>query len=331
MKKIYYKPCLAFEALASLVFCNYCRKDIPKVAEWVNNTYNGIQISPSNSYFDILIAHYNMNEIESLDVKQLTEIYPKYIDNEKILNGLRRLKESDFDKIWGGSILPVLEDQCNKLLSACDCKKIDRLLSDIEKIHRKPIADDITVYMTYFTFPVSFLLTPNCYLTNAPINNSLNTKETLSIFIHELCHRFADQKTISAYIDLISKNDYIKRSYFFLSNIVGESGYEEEFVCAIENAIAVKQGLKTYKEAIDTLSWRYKHSIPVAIILFSKLEALNNLPDQINDWLCTELNNLLCPGRIEEAVNRIIPGYTDNFRSAWDNEKQKNPNRFALL
>ena len=331
MNRLHCKPCLAFEALASLIFCNFCRKDIPEITEWVNSTYNGIQISPSNSYFDILISHYTMNEIESLDVEQLVQIYPQYINNNDILEGLRRLEKSHFDKLWKNSILPVLDDQCNKFLSVCESEKVKRLLCDIEKIHEQTIIDDITVYMTYFTSPVSFLPMPNCYLTNAPVNFTLPPQDTLSIFTHELCHKFANQKAISAYIDLISNKDYIKRSYFILSNIVGETGYEEEFVVAIENAIMVKQGLKTYKQAIDRLSCQYKNSIPVAIILFSKLEALDNLPERINDWLYDELKSLINEDRIEAVVNRIIPGYTEKFRSVWNNEKQKYPNRFTIL
>ena len=80
MSKILCKPCLAFEALAALVFCNNdCRNDIPKVKEWVEQTFKGINIGASDQFFKILPVHYSFEEIETFNVKKLAEVYPSHI------------------------------------------------------------------------------------------------------------------------------------------------------------------------------------------------------------------------------------------------------------
>ena len=336
MNKIICKPCFALEALASVVFCNYCRSDISGVKEWIDKTYSDIYIGPSNAFFDLLIEHHSLEEIESMSIADLIEVYPNYLQKndwtdqyaDDVIKGLQQLETSDFELLWENTLLPVLNEQCSDFLNACDDKKVDGILSDLGTIHGKPIEDDIVVYMTHFTRRVSFLLTPTCYLTNGSIGEKFDIGGTLGLFAHELSHHFSKSNSINAYKRLCECSDYLKRSWYFLSNVVGETSYEEEFVMAIEGIISLRQKLKSNEEILHHLTTKYNNSIPIAIILFSRLAELDDLPKDINQWLCTTLTKDIEVDGIEEMVNGIAPGYTDKFDERWREEKMKNPDRF---
>lgn len=336
MNKIICKPCFAFEALASLVFCNYCSSDIPGVKEWVEKTYSDIDVGPSNAFFDILIRHHSLEEIDSMDIDDLLKVYPSYLkDNdwtarfaEAVIKGLQQLKASDFELLWYDTLLPILNKQCESFLNACESKKVDGVLRDVEVIQGKPIGNNIVVYMTHFTCQVSFILTPACYLTHGTIGEEFDTGSTLALFAHELCHRFSRPNSVDAYKKLCEGSDYLKRSWYFLSNIVGESSYEEEFVMAIEGVISLRQKLRNYDAVIYHLSTMYRNSIPIAIILFSRLALLDDLPSDINEWICEMLTNEIKSSDIEKMVDSIVSGYTDKFNLIWSEEKSKRPELF---
>lgn len=338
MNKLICKPCLAFDALGSLIFCNYCRGDIPDIKEWVLKTYNGLHIGPSNKFFDVLVSHHSLSEIESFDIDKLIDVYYLYIDENEyikrfevdILKGLQILKNSNFMEIWINKILPILNKQCNEFISVCDENIIENVMTDVCRVHQKKITDDICVYMTYFMYPVSFNLTLSSYLTNNAVDEELSPKHLIQWFAHELSHRFSDERSKSAYREAYQKDKYFNKANWFLSNIVGAPGDEEEFVQAIEHAIAVKNGLETYDDAMNRYYSWYKCSVPIAIILFSELNILNEIPIDMNEWIYSKFNDgTIKIGEIENKINSLIFGYTDRFTAIWEEEKLKNPDKFT--
>lgn len=334
MNKLICKPCLAFEALASIVFSGYHRSDVPEISDWINKTYSGIEIYPSNYYFDLLAAHHSLDEICTFDVEKLAEIYPRYIaestiseyQKEQFIKGIAALKASDFISLWHRKILPILEDECRRYMLYFDSKAINGILSDISAVHGAKGMGDICIFMTYFTANVSFRIAHGSYITHCGIND-VNT--SLKLFVHELCHGFSSPESRRTYRALCDSDPYLRRVNWFLNEFMSHPGDEEEFVQAIEMAIAVKNGIITYGEALDQFRGRYMCSVPVAVIMFDELHKATQLPENMNEWILNQFSGgALRAGDIREKVNGIIPGYSHRFEQHFIEQRGKYPDRF---
>ncbi len=147
MRNVICKPCFAFEALGSLVFCNYYRTELQDVKEWVCKTYEGLNILPGNSYFDILTSRYDLDEIEKFDLNslcgQLHSLIEKgegnYSKNEReqLLRGIQALRNSNFAQIWNNRILPVLENNCKIFYESLDQKKFPEFCRTFAKYKKE--------------------------------------------------------------------------------------------------------------------------------------------------------------------------------------------------
>ena len=337
MNKLLCKPCLAFDALAALVFCNYCRDDVPKIKEWVTKTFRGIDIGPSNQFFDPLVEHHTFAEIESFTIKKLAEVYPLYINERpyvkqygaELIKGLEILKNSDFETIWATDILPIINRQCYEASSNCSEKIINDVMSDVSHVHQKKMNDDIFIYITYFTHPASFKIAPNSYITNSGISNPINIKGFIRLLAHELCHGFSNEITRGAYRNMCNQDKYLNKANWFFDEFCAHPGDEEEFVQAIEHAIAVKNGLETYDDVLKHFFSYYKCSVPIAIILFTELHKLQELPADMNEWIYSKFSDhTIKIGEIESKINSIMPEYTGRFLKIWEDEEMKSPDRF---
>ena len=330
------KPCLAFDSLGALIFSDYCRSDLPYIKEKVQAFFSGIHINPSNKFFDVLINHYSLNQIETFDSKTLADIYPKHIDEnayvsaykDYLLRGFQILQDVKFDDFWRKECLPILNKQCDEFLFALDKNKINNLLKDIQKVKQDREIRDIHVSMTYFMWPVSFNLTADSYLTNCKLNDTVNTNNIMQLFTHELCHRFSNNKIREIYRYAYKNDQYLKRTNWFLSVIIGSPGDEEEFVVALEHAIAVKNGLETTAQAYEKIFDHYKSCMPITVILFNEITKLNELPNDINAWIYEKfIDGTIKAGKIKNKVKSILPGYVENFEKFWLSETEKNKDK----
>lgn len=334
------KPCLAFDALGAIIFSDYCRNDIPDIKDKVQSFFNGIHISPSNVFFDLLINHHTLDEIETFDLKTLADIYPKYIDEnayvskykDSLLRGLEILQEVKFNDFWAKECLPILVKQCEDFLFAFNENKITSLVNDIQKVKQTQTIRDIHISMTYFMWPVSFNLTTNSYLTNYALNTPIHPNGIMQLLTHELCHRFSNSNTREIYQDTYNKDKYLKRTNWFLSVIIGSSGDEEEFVVALEHAIAVKNGLETKEQAFEKIFGHYKSCMPITVILFSEIAKLSEIPDNINSWIYDKFTDgTIKVGEIESKVKSILPGYVESFEKYWLVETKKNKDKIYMF
>lgn len=109
-------------------------------------------------------------------------------------------------------------------------------------------------------------------------------------------------------------------------------GDEEEFVQAIETAIAVKNGVITYGEVLDLFRERYKCSVPIAVIMFDELHKAAQLPENMNEWILNQFSGgALGAGNIRERADAIIPGYSHRFEQHFIEQRGKYPERFKNM
>ena len=313
------KPCFAFDALAaiSLREANLYgfRNDIPYVKDQIEKHFKGIKIPGSDSYFKLLTEHSSFDEIEKMDLTVFTKIYPYCIKGhefeEQFLKGLQILIDMDFTHLWEEYCLPFLQKQCdeyNSVLKA-ENKMVSDVLSDIQHVKQKEQIENINIYMTYFTQSVSFALSTNSYITNHRANDEINIKSVLRMFAHELTHGFANQKIIEVYEKMRDENKFLLKARSAMYD-KGQTGGEEEFVCALSNYICFRNGLAT-KDAIHN---KGDGSMPIALIITDELLKLGKLPEDANAWIYKLfVNGIINADEIPNKLKSIFPDYFSDF------------------
>lgn len=332
-------PCLAFEALGTLVFSQYYPDNISSAKEYVDKNLSGLKnLTPSNSYFNLLTAHHSLDEIEKLDVNKLCALYAEYIHSSgysdgckaDLIHGLDVIKSSNFTDIYEKHIRPVLEEGCHNFINSLDHEKITAILSDVCKVHQRDHIESVRVYMTYFSQGISFILTENSYLTYCEKSGKFNTGYLMRLLAHELSHCFSNEKTRGVYAGVNNTDEFFRRTNWFLSNYIGSPGDEEEFVQAIDRIILVRNGVATYDSVIEDFKTNYRCAVPIAVILFNELYELGNLPEDMNEWIYKVFTNgtvHVCD--IKTQVNSIIPGYSDIFDKYWEEAKAEKSEYFS--
>lgn len=320
--KIICKPCLALDALAAITFCNMCRNDIPQVKESIDKHFENIKISPADAYFNWLIEKYTLGEIENFNLQDLVNKFPACIQNEALrgdfLRGLDALQAMDFANLWQTRCLPVLEAQCKQYDQAFADGAARALLTDVQKLKPHEKIEDITVYLLYFTWPISFYLTPSAYQTNNPIEGEFNARWVLRLFAHELLHRFSNDDLRKLYRETAEQDDFFTKTKNVLFNDIGSPSDEEEFVVALDRFLSVNHGLFTEEEVYQNLFSHYDSCMPIAIITFNALMKYGEIPTDINYWISQLFyNGTIRAGEIENRVDEILPGFSDAFKSKW--------------
>lgn len=332
MIKINCKPCFAFDALAAITLFKAnrdgFRNDIPYVKEQLEKYFAEIEIAASNCYFNYFIEHYSFDEIEKMGLNEFAESYPNCIkgkDYEKeILKGIDILVAMDFTKLWEIHCLPFLSKQCDGFNSVLKDNTVSGVLSDIQNLKPDKEINDINIYLTYFSWPVSFNLSPTSYLTNHGGNIDYNIKSVLRMFAHELIHGVSNEKSRSIYKNMYKNDDLLKKTNHVLFVNKGSPSDEEEFVVALEHYISFKNGIITKKEAFESLFFYYESCMPIAIIIFAELLFKEiKIPDDINSWIYGLFESgVIKVNEIEQKVNSILPGYVDNFIKIWYNDEK---------
>jgi hypothetical protein len=329
------KPCFAFDALAAIALreanLNGFRNDIPFVKDQIESCFSGLKIPGSDSYFGLLTNRYAFKEIESMDLAAFTEAYTNCIKGqeheEQFLKGLKILEDMDFTHLWQEYCLPFLNKQCDEfsLVLEKENKLAEGVLSDIQHIKPHDNIDDISIYMTYYTQAVSFVVGKNSYLTSHMGHDEINVKSVLRLFTHELTHGVSNEKARKLYKEACEKDELLKKSKYVLVNEKACTSEEEEFVVALDHFILQKNNLISQEEAYSSVFNHYESCMPVAVILFGELMKLQKLPIDINSWIHDLfVSGVIKAGEIESRVNNIMPGYVDHFMKIWFENKDIN-------
>jgi nitrogen regulatory protein PII len=285
------------------------------VKEQVDKYFSEVKIGGSDSYFHLFTANYSFDEIEKMDLKAFTENYPNCIKGnefeEEIIKGLQILKDMDFTRLWKEYCLPFLQKHCDKYNAAIKSEHelVSSVLSDIQKLKPNKKIEDINIYMSYFTHPVHIGLASNRYLTNREEGGEINIGNILGMFVHELTHGFANQKIREIYEKAREEDELLKKSKILMYKW-GQTGDEEEFVCALSNYICFRNGLTTK----DAIHGKYDGGMPVAAIITDELFKLGEIPEDVNSWIYELfVNGTIKTGEVSNKLKSIFPDYVDNF------------------
>ena len=199
---------------------------------------------------------------------------------DEYVRKLELLKQIDFEGQYRERILPKIEDEISKIEKSLEGKDIDALFKNVARLKNRAAAESSTIYVSFFSAPISFALPNHSYLTHPGIRTY---GDVFSTTAHELMHGFASPELTRLYLDYVSQDELLTRCHDKLFNYWQE-GDEEEFVCAAEYALVHRAGYK--KEGVmDFAKKKYGGTCPVSVMIFDFLSKEPELPNDYNRWL----------------------------------------------
>lgn len=303
---------------------------------------------PSMSSMCMVLSCFTDNEdIDKLTIKDLIEIikHPENLSpvvNERLKNDdfllndanytikwlqdggtdgyiklLEALENINFYKTWVDEALPRVEEECVKLRGKISQYNLDNLFGDIIKLRNEDRIDDVNIFVSFFSHPVCFSLYNKSFLSSC-LSDFVDGKMFVQIIAHELMHGFSNNETINILNELVSKDDFLKKTYNTL--VEKYSGAEEEqFVVAAEYYLAVVNGLATCDHIIETAKKRYGGCMPLSLIIFNLLVQEKSVPVNYNLWLSQKFNSGCLNGdSMEKQIQEIAPGFVNCYEQSLD-------------
>ncbi|MCL1823008.1 MAG: hypothetical protein FWG44_02275 [Oscillospiraceae bacterium] len=320
--------CLAFDAIIAIAWSNEKQNRKNDIDEQVREHFKGREEMGSDSPFRDLLEVYSFEEVKNMDLKTLAEVFPdclkanSYIPDawitiwkKKYAEGFEILMEMGFESLWEEQCLPFLTEQSKMVENAFIRDSITQnVILDIQRLKPERELGVFTVFLTYFsTGTVSFQLSENSYLTNY-WSNDISTQSALWLLTHELIHSFSSEELKEIYRQAIKADEFLSKTYKALS----VPNHEEEFVVALEHFISVRNGVRTEREARESISEWYGSCMPVAVIVFDELMKLTDIPEDINAWIIDLFESeVIKAGEIESKAESISPGFVEKFTKRW--------------
>ena len=323
------KPCFAIDVLCALT--NRGRSYNSAVHRQIVDACKGQKILPDAWALSLaLMTEYSLTEIEQMGLEQLQKEYPSLMGNSELLHSsiegvgcaLSRLQQSGFEELYKQHCHPYVERWCQALNARLFDLELGGVGRDVQNLFRNPSCQIVTVYLSYFSYPASFSLSRSVLVTSGRVGKKFHIIPMLRQVIHELLHGFIKKELVSSYLSLCENDSYLKRTRWYLTNCLGALE-EEEFVVALEHAIAVKNQIETRHEAEKALAAEYEGCMPVAVLLFDELSCQSTPPEDIDRFLVGFLEKISAPSFSPSAkVNEIIPGYSNSFDKIWKHDKR---------
>jgi len=355
---ITYKPCLAFDTLCALAHNNVkCVRDAePAVQAFMAMIREGLQLPPAvQKLSKVLECHFSLDDIEKMSVGELADIYPQLMANaaalhpstefllkrkDDIAEGLRRMAEYDFEKFWRLHFYDALINFCDVYAKYMETFDLTGLLNDVKIIRQvNKVAqaatlcfaqtnslavekiEDIRVYVSFFSSGTSYMLNINSYVQGYLPEHLKTPDRLMCTLAHELCHGFMSGELARLYQHAYNNDPFLHQTHWFLINCAGSTD-EEELVVAIENFIAVRNGLRTLEQAKENIgNHRSLSCMPIAVILFDLLSKEPEIPSDINKWFiqCFE-SGYVDIGNIKSQADSLFGNFSAKFNETWNSD-----------
>ncbi len=201
---------------------------------------------------------------------------------KKYVEKLKVLKSVGFETVYRERILPSVREEIARVQKDISIIDAEELFRNISQFKNVPIVDHTDIYVSFFSWPVSFVLYGGSFLIC--ISSSGNSVDYYPFIAHELMHGFASDETIHLYRKLIESNEHLKKCHFALIEDYKE-GDEEEFVIAAECFLCYLSGHYPIDQLKSTIKGYYGGNCPTAAAIFEMLIKEREIPNDYNDWL----------------------------------------------
>jgi len=332
MSKIELIPCMVFDVICFInydiersVYMRLCQKAFKEkidklTSEKLNNGYltmsdlcgrlasyakNG---KVENYTLDDLANFFKKSDIyEALLEGYIWRSSDKYSPEEwieKYLYYIDVLKEIKFDKLWESDLLPVIQESINKRQEMFKNDDFNGVFKDIQKLKRCEPIENVKIFISGTSCPTAFRLYDNCFLDHFGYN-STTRDEIISNIYHELMHGFTNDELNNLYFEYINSIDYLKKQWDILVFEFG-SGPEEEFTCAAEYYLRMKNNGENKIELLKEARSKCNGCMPTSVFLFDLLSKEAETPDGYVKWLFDVFKNKRLPqDAIEYNLDRI--------------------------
>jgi hypothetical protein len=284
----------------------------------------------------VLECQMPLDGIEKLTVSELAAVYPELLPKAAVSNpetafllknaddiaeGLRRMAEYDFESFWRRHFYDILLGVCEEYTKYAEKYDLARLFDDVNVIRQIEKIDNIRVYVSFFSSGISFMLNACSYVQGYWAEHPTTPEKLVCTLAHELCHGFINGELKSLYKNAYTNDPFLRHTHWFMINCCGSTD-EEEFVVAIENYIAVRNGIRTLEQAREDVGIRYLSCMPISVILFDLLCKENPIPKDINGWFinCFE-SGYINIGEIKVQAEALYGGFGANFYETWNNDE----------
>ncbi len=217
----------------------------------------------------------------------------KYITKdiaERYALKLKMLQSIGFEDRYQSCIMPFVKEQVEKNSSYISEFNTDDLFTRISVLKSSEIIDQVNIYMSFFSNPISFQLSQNSFLSSFNYGNM----DYFALIAHELMHGIANEELTQMYLDYTSSNDYLKEMHRRLT-VYWNEGDEEEFVLAAEYYLCLLSGRYSREELIVRAKQRYGGCCPVSVMLFDLLSQEIEPPHHYKKWLKTQFSSHVLP------------------------------------
>ena len=327
---IIFKPCLAYDALCAIAHSKFkvVREGEPYLKEYMAAITKGLVLPNSVSQIShILRDALPPDEIENLSIGKLSESFPDMIEKggneyiyqhkDDITTALKRMAKNDFGTFWTTHYHELLVNVCDQYSKWVMQYDLEALKRDIGIVRGLEDVGNIRVYVSYFSNATSYALTANTYVCGYSTEYPMTPDRLVCVLAHELCHGFMNDNLEREYLKLCESDDFLHRTHWAVNR---NSFNEEEFVVAVENFLAVRNGLRTIEQARELLFIWFGSCMPVAALTFEQLILEKDVPRNMNEWFIECLAKRIHAGSVKEQVDAVHSGFSSNFQKNWENE-----------
>lgn len=263
---------------------NYSLDDLIKLFSDTNSLATTVKSKIKNSFTVSYVYH-------TLDLL-INEYAQKYIEKLKLL------KSINFEQQYNQRIMPLVRAEIEKNQQNMCKYDFAELLQRISMLKCSNTANNIKIFVSFFSAPTAFTLYNSSFLTCF----SIYPIDFYTLSAHELMHGFADKELTEMYVNYVSSNDYLKEMHRRLIEDMC-SGDEEEFTMAAEYYLCLLSGKYESKELFDKLKQVYDGCCPTAVMIFELLSKEKNVPTDYCSWLKRQfINQKLPTDNIEKYI-----------------------------
>jgi hypothetical protein len=347
MKKIHFGTSLAIDAICWFDATQHDYGQTEKQKEFIDKLkplvegkiiYNCISMSTLSL---ILSTYLTFDELSALDIEGLIRVFENFekvnatvrektlseftksylfpaLDELKegkakiYIENLKILKAAGFEELWRELAQP--EELCiiksiEQLLENVSDDCIDKVLELVSVLKDKPKEDNIDIFTSLLSFPVSFTLFGSSFLFCACSFQS--HVEFISHIAHELMHGFSDDQLTCLYLRHTEKSPYLQSCHYSLMSDM-HSGNEEKFVMAAEYYITYLVLNIKKDELLRNKFGRYGGCVPLSVILFDLLTIEPAPPRNYCSWLKDRFDHELKEMDVFNYIDALLPPTTTN-------------------
>ncbi len=259
---------------------------------------------------DEIIQAMTDDEVMKAAAKKARKLSPREPYRTMLVEVFRAVQAEGFEEYWHREIKPVAQQQCGTLRDFLRDYPTGRLVDAVNDFAKpdKPFhAPTLHVYLTYFSYALSYRVSENAQVQSFRPGKPINASRFVRTAIHEVLHGFRPSSTLEDYYQALCEDDEFFAATLPKLEVWGEGGWEN-IIEAGEAYISHKLGLCTSKELTQHLRRQYDGALVLAQVIYHHLLARETelASMSYNDFLVKLFEEgVISPGNLEAQYHTV--------------------------